>query len=331
MKPYDNLTRLGKIRRLRQVALTALEQYDLQVQWVKFFIIHTNIMFQVRSKSGDRFLLRIYTDEDTTFRENQAEMFWLAALKREPDITVVEPVARRDGGFITIVTIPNVPSGRRCALFSWIPGRPLVEHLSPNNYYKLGQAMARLHIQAATLNPLPTHIQPKKWDKVFYYPNEPVVYNTPQYSHLFPTERISLLDKVIAQANEVFADLYADEEGQILIHSDLHYWNVHYHRGLLYLLDFEDISLGYPVQDIAVTLYYGRHTRRDQYNELKAAFKQGYSSIRNWPAANERTIATLMAARSVMFINYVARINPTPGAYIAQRCQELTHFINNFS
>jgi Ser/Thr protein kinase RdoA (MazF antagonist) len=100
---------------------------------------------------------------------------------------------------------------------------------------------------------------------------------------------------------------------------------VHVHRGELYVIDFEDVNLGYPVQDVAVTLSYGR--QREGYEAWRAAFKDGYSSVRAWPGEGERTIETLMAARSVMFINYVARIDPSPQEYIEERCKGLEQFL----
>jgi Ser/Thr protein kinase RdoA (MazF antagonist) len=252
-------------------------------------------------------------------------MFWLDALTRDTDLKISEPVPRRDGEYITIVTVPGVPPDRRCVLFKWIPGRPLEEDLSPENYFKFGQVLAKLHTHAETLNPLPAFIQPKKWDKVFYYPDEPVVYNTPEYRNLFPPQRVELLDQVIQQADQVFQRLFTNEEGLILIHGDLHFWNLHIHRGELYPLDFEDINLGYPVQDIAVSLSYGRE--REGYPQWKAAFKEGYCSIREWPNESERTIETLVAARTVMFINYVARIDPSPEEYIESRCERLEEYL----
>jgi Ser/Thr protein kinase RdoA (MazF antagonist) len=328
VKPYDQLTRLGRIRRLRHVALRALDDYDLRVESVRFLTIDTNTMFEVRTTGGGRFVLRIYSEEETTLKENQAEIFWLNALVRDTDLKVSEPVPRRDGRYITIVSVPGVPACRRCVLFKWLPGRPLESYLTPANYHKYGQASAALHNHAYSLNPLPPHIKPKRWDKVFYYPDEPVVYNTPEYRHLFPRERIDLLERVIEQADRVFARLFADRDGEILIHGDLHFWNVHYHRGELYLLDFEDINRGYPVQDIAVTLYYGRD--RPGYPGWRAAFQEGYAAVRPWPAEDERTIQTLMAARTVMFINYVARIDPLPEAYIDERCEGLAEFLTRF-
>ena len=175
------------------------------------------------------------------------------------------------------------------------------------------------------MKPLPQSIQPKKWDKVFYYPDEPVVYNTPDYKHLFAADKIEIIDNVIERADEVFEKLFANRDGQIIIHGDLHYWNVHVHRGELYVMDFEDINLGYPVQDVAVTLYYGR--QREGYLQWKNSFEKGYCSIRDWPVESEKTIETLMAARTVMFINYVARVNPSPQTYIEDRSEDLQQFL----
>jgi len=286
-------------------------------------------MFEVRTVEGGKYVMRIYSDEETTLRENQAEMFWLNALIRDTDLKVTEPVRSRDGDFISVVTVPGVPAERRCVLFRWVPGKPLEESLSSGNYYRYGQVLARLHIHAESLNPLPEYIQPKRWDKVFYYPDEPVVYNTVAYNHLFPPERIRIIDRVISRANREFSRLFSDIDNLILIHGDLHFWNLHFHQGDLYVIDFEDINLGYPIQDIAVSLSYGRE--RDGYHEWVAAFKNGYSETRPWPSESDYTIETLIAARTVMFTNYVARIDPSPEEYIKERCERLRVYLNQFS
>jgi len=324
-KKYSELTRIGKIRRLRAVVFKTLEAYDLDVAEVKFLAIETNTHFEVRSISGDRFVLRIYSDEETTLRENQAEIFWLTALIRDTDLKVTEPIARKDGKYISVVTVPNVPPDRRCVLFSWIPGKTLDEQVTPERYFKLGQSLAKLHNHAETLNPLPPEIDPKRWDKVFYYPDEPVVYNAPAYKHLFSREDIQIIDRVIDISENMFKKLFSEKKELMLIHGDLHYWNVHVHKEELYLIDFEDVNLGYPVQDIAVTLSYGRH--REGYQDWRKAFIEGYTSIRRWPDAGENVIPTLVIARTTMFINYVARIEEEPQEYIQSRLEELRNFL----
>jgi len=324
-KDYHQLTRLGKIRRQRDLVYKALEDYNLEVSQVRFLTIETNTLFEIRSTSGERFAMRIYTDGETTLKENQAEIFWLTTLIRDTDLKVTEPVSRKDGKYISVVTVPGVPPDRRCVLFRWIPGRPLGDRNNPEYYYKLGQCLAKLHNHAETLNPLPPEIDPKRWDKAFYYPDEPVVYNTPEYSHLFSRDDILVMDQAIEIADRVFNKLFSDPEGLILIHGDLHFWNVHAYQGELYLIDFEDINLGYPVQDIAVTLYSGRN--REDYSEWKDAFIEGYTKIRLWPNVEPEVITVLMAARSVMFVNYAARVLDEPKEYIGSRLDELRLFL----
>ena len=155
-----------------------------------------------------------------------------------------------------------------------------------------------------------------------------MVYNTAAYKHLFPPPRIALIDRVIAVVDEEFDRLFADQDS-----ANSHSWGFALlecpclPEGSFTSLDFEDVMLGYPVQDVAVTLYYGRG--RDDYPDLREAFKNGYTSMRAWPVERSGQLETLMAARSVNFINYVARIDPSPEDYIQARCTELKAFLEN--
>ena len=313
---------------MRSLAVKSLADYDLSVQWIKFLADDTNISFKVHTIAGDNYVLRIYSDEETTLAENQAEVFWLQALSRDTDLKFAEPVPRADGRMITLASQEGIPGEKRCVLFTWVPGRALEKSLSPENYFKLGATQAKLHDHAESLRPLPGTIRPKKWDQAFYYPNEPVVYNMPAYSHLFSDLQVKIIDQAISIADREFSRLYADQGRQILIHGDLHYWNVNLYRSELYIMDFEDVMLGYPVQDVAITLYYGRH--RADFPKLQAAFQQGYTSLRNWPVERQGQIEILQAARSINFVNYVARIYESPHEYIHDRCAELEEFVEKF-
>ena len=91
----------------------------------------------------------------------------------------------------------GIPGEKRCALYKWVPGVQLSTRIDPRMYRQLGAIMAKLHKHAESLH-LPDHINPKLWDKVFYYPDEPVVYNTPKYSHLFPPEQVNIMDHAFA-------------------------------------------------------------------------------------------------------------------------------------
>ena len=325
MKPFTQLSPRGQRQRLVALARRALESYDLPVQQVRFFRQETNALLRVTAQMGERFVYRIYSEEDSTLRENQAEMAWLCALQGQPGLNVVQPVARRDGAYITLAQVAGCEADglRRGALFRWLPGRPLADSLTTGGYYQLGQAMAWLHEHAAGFN-LPPELEPKRWDRVFYYVGESVVYNTPAYRHLFTAEQTAIMDEVVRRAGAFLAELYAGAPPR-LIHGDLHSWNVHVAGGRLYLLDFEDIALGYPLQDVAVTLYYEQD--RPDYDALAQAFEQGYSQVRPWPVTARRQLELLWAARRAMFVNYVAHTWPQPQEFIQRACVRLGQFL----
>jgi len=189
MKAYKELTETGKIRRLRRLALKVLEQYDLPVSRIRFFAIETNTMFRIDTPGGKRYMLRIYSNDDSTLMENQAEMYWLTALLRDTNLHVTRPIINQNGEYITIEQTPGIPEEQRCAIFEWIPGNVLERSLSPKHYFELGKTMAQLHDHAASLNP-PENLEPKKWNRVFYYPDEPIVYDKAYYRQYFSAERI---------------------------------------------------------------------------------------------------------------------------------------------
>ena len=94
-------------------------------------------------------------------------------------------------------------------------------------------------------------------------------------------------------------------EAQVL-HGDLHPWNVHVKGKRMIAFDFEDVMWGHRVQDVAITLFY----ERDQpgYADLRAAFTEGYSAIAVWPESYDGEVDHFMAARTLMFVNFILNI-----------------------
>ena len=326
MKPFNQLTPRGQVRRLRQLALKTVEAYAINVRRVRLLIVDTNTLFRVEAADGRKYALRICRPGEHTLTEIEAEMTWLQALNAGADVNVPKPVLNKNGRPITTTQIEGVPGSRHCVLFDWIPGRPLEEHLSPKTYYQLGQTAAKLHIFAESYTP-PANFQPMVWNRIFYYGAEPVVIFEEANQHFFSAKQMSIIKQTMALAEAELQRLFAQPQSPIILHGDMHMWNVHVYRGKLFVLDFEDTMWGYPVQDVAITLTYGRF--RDDYPPLRAAYQEGYSSLRPWPVQHPHQIATLIAARTVMFINYVTHKTPTEAPeYIAGACERLQTFLN---
>jgi len=331
MKPYKELSFKGKNLRLRKLCIKALEAYPIEVARVRYLTTESTTMFRVDAVDGSKYVIRIYSETDSSLAENQTEMFWLAALARDTELRIIQPVTRKDGEYLTFVSMEGIPGEKRCAIYKWVPGVPLEKYVSVKTYYQLGAIMAGLHNHAEGLI-LPGEIQPKRWDKTFYFPGEKAVYNTSEFSDLYTPEQIRILDRACACANPFLAEMYKKDRTPFVIHGDLHFWNVHIHRGVLYVLDFEDMVMGFPEQDISISLYYLRNEAN--YAELASAFQAGYATMREWPNLPEGDLHSFWLARMTNFANYAAEAfddNDSAREYISARCRELEKFLTELT
>ncbi len=319
MRSYDDLTEQGKIRRLHLLARQALAEYGIEIQRLRCVARDTNTTFRVDTATGDTFALRVGVRPDDTDVHTESELAWLDALAGEPHIDAVVPHRNRHGDLVTLIDHPGVIAPRKCVLFGWLPGGPIDETASSDDYRLLGELTARLHDHAERWH-APGWLRPLVWDRIFYYPTEPVVLYEPLYRKLMNRRRTEIVREVERRAAAELRRLHRDGRA-ILLHGDLNPWNVHRYRGRLLVFDFEDMMLGTPVQDVAIALYYIRY--RPDYAELMAAYRSGYTTLRPWPVEYEGQLELLMAARRINFINYVLRMDFDPAEYVPKAVDRL--------
>jgi len=321
MKKWDQLTEAGRIRRLRPLAWRALGSFPITPTRLRLVGGFTNVIFRVETDHGP-YALRIDLHQDHTDEDVINELSWLEALAAETDLDVCRVIRASDGTPFVYATGDGVPGARRCALFEWIPGRPLADKLTESGYHQLGRLAARLHRHGSTFTP--PH-RPLTWNRIFYWPEEvdPVVIHEPRMDRFIDPTRRRILARAIELIEPAFARL--DPAAAQIIHGDLHPWNVHRYRNRLIAFDFEDITWGHPVQDVAITLFYERNHRA--YEDLRAAFAEGYQSITAWPVSYAGELERFMAARSVMFVNYVANLHDDPSDYYDTVFPRLGRFV----
>jgi Ser/Thr protein kinase RdoA (MazF antagonist) len=313
MKPFQSLTVGGQARRLRQLAIHALASYNLKVARLRLITNDMNGIFRIDTADGRKFILRVTAPEGGHILDHvTAEMDWLAALARDTDLSVPRPLPTRDGSLVVTASADGVPEPRLCEIFSWVDGNNLVEDMSEVNLAKLGELSARLHAHALTYLP-PTELSLLRFDRVFPF-TETVVLFEERFSDLFHPDRRSIYQKGIDWAQESIDRLKSSGEPMRILHGDLHQWNVRNARGVLSPIDFEDLMLGWPVQDIATTLYY---FLRDDYLILRSAFQAGYTRHSPWPERHPGEIDSFIAARGIGLANLVlndpniaSRLNP---------------------
>jgi Ser/Thr protein kinase RdoA (MazF antagonist) len=301
MKPFPTLTVRGQARRLRKLAINALASYDLDVAHFRLITNDVNGIFRIDTTDGRKFILRVTAPEGGHILDHvTAEMDWLAALARDTDLSVPRPLRTRDGSLVVTASADGVPEPRMCEIFSWVDGKNLVEDMSEVNLAKLGELSAKLHAHALTYHP-PTELSLLRFDRVFPF-SEAVVLFEEHFSNLFTPERRTIYQKGIDWAQESIDRLKASGEPMRILHGDLHQWNIRNARGVLSPIDFEDVMLGWPVQDIATTLYY---FLRDDYLILRSAFQTGYTRHSPWPERYPGEINSFIAARGIGLANLV--------------------------
>jgi len=310
MKPLHELTPVGRGRRLRGVAHQLLTAYGITSPRLAQIATASNIIFKVTDPQRSSYALRITAPKSCHgVEEIRSEVAWLHALAEETDIGCPTPIAGLEGKYVFEIDAPGENLKLCSALYQWVPGVTLDGVMTLENVRRHGQLMARLHAHAAAFDP-PEGFRIRSYDSVFPYACEgfagiePIVL----FDH-GPEAPLEMAQReVFATAHRVVADelnaLIQSSERQRLIHNDLHIWNVKVHGDTLYALDFEDMMWGFPLQDIATTLYYYRW--QENYESLLAAFRTGYEAHQPWPAARPRQLETLIMGRMLLLANYVA-------------------------
>ena len=333
--PFNALTEQGKARRQRQTATLALTEYGLESASFTQIAIDTNFVFRVRSGDGSRYALRVHrqTDDGLHFHDlgdTELECWWVQRLVAD-GLPVADVVPNRRGQLITTIDdVPGVPGPQRCVLFEWLPGR---QPDGEESWFwpELGRLAARLHEHAAELT-LPPHANLRRWDSVFpYEPSElgQGDYASDRYEGLLSAEQWETLRQGRAVLDPYLAGLYQDPNRPArLIHGDLHDENVQSYRRKLSAFDFEDVILGHPENDLAITLY-GPYYNHPNFAGVVTAMRSGYEEIAPWPVAAVDELRPLFAARALGLVNFCLTLGADYVSYVSMLTDRVADYLNN--
>jgi Ser/Thr protein kinase RdoA (MazF antagonist) len=300
MKPFHQLTARGQTRRLRQLALAALRQYDLPWKEVRSLANLFNTLFRINGGDGRVYVLRVNLPNWRSREEIQAEMHWLAALRARTTLGVPQPLPNRAAQLVTRAAVLGVPEPRYCSIFSWVPGKNLAQRQSVENYIKLGAFMAQLHLQAADYV-LPSGCQLEVHHTVLLSKQPNRLFDGSAGSVITPAQE-ELFRLVYGRVETALRRLYQEKGAPRILHADLHQGNVRISHGRLHAIDFDDCLLGHPIQDIGISLFY--LLGQPRYPQLRDAFQQGYTRYRPWPEDYPGQLDTLIVGRGLQLVNF---------------------------
>lgn len=322
MKPFDELTYLGQVRRLRHLARAALPAYGLGDATLNFSGRDENTTFRVVAAGAaaatdapfvaGQYLLRIHRPGYQTPESLTSELTWLAAL-REAGLVVPEPVLSTSGEFLTEAAAPGIPEPRCCTLFCWMRGRKL-RRIRLGHFTALGRLMAHLHEHVARW-PLPPGFARRRWDWEGLFGDD-AGFNlaAERVWALLPESCAGRFRAVADQARQMLDELGQGPDAFGLIHADLSLGaegNVLFAGGEARPIDFDDCGFGHWVYDVAVALAHWQLA--ESWPRVRDALLVGYNQVRPFPAGQLAHLDLFMAARHVSEILWatdIAQVNP---------------------
>lgn len=310
MKPFDTLTRLGRIRRMRRLAYVALAGYGvhearfhlLRQAGNTLFRVHTSDLPVSRAQNdlfeNGQYLLRIHQPGYQELKAIELELTWLAAMREGSNLPVPEPLATLDGQWILSINMPGIPGERSCSLLRWVKGRTVKNCFNLRHFQAQGSLMARLHNFSSQWQP-PVGLCKRKfdWDGLFRNDVGSGMTNTEAMTLLSPLHR-QAFTFVSDQVREVMEDWGQGSDVYGLIHGDLGVdANLFFWHGEARAIDFDDSGFGYWVYDLAVALE--ACCDDPTYLRYREALLNGYAEFRSLPDWQAEKIELFLAALQV--------------------------------
>ncbi len=304
MKEFKELSFAGKLRRLHGLARAALAQYDLEDPQMEYFAFETNLLYKVKARSGEQFMLRMASPGWRTFEDLRAEALWLEALRRDTSIPAPRIVAARSGEYVLKMESQDVARTWNASLMSWVPGRLLGKSLTETNIEKMGKLFADLHAHGKAWKP-PEGFTTRRFEHWLSRGEENLIVGEAGAQRL-PGPLSELIERTHQRVETAYASL--DRDDLRVIHCDLWHDNIKVHKGVLYPIDFEDTVWGFRAHDIAMAMLDLLETvGEDRYEVLLRAFRRGYTAELAWP---EDPLEVFQVGRLLWKVNWFARFQP---------------------
>jgi len=329
---------------MRQLAKVALNAYGLADTRLKFLKQAGNTLYRVNEASPShttkaelytpgQYMLRIHQPGYQTPEAIVLELAWLAAMCRDANLPVPEPVSTLDGKLLTQVSIPGILEERTCSLLRWVKGREIKrEQVQPHHYRAQGQLMARLHNHAAHWQP-PRGLAKRKydWDGLFREDGGAGIPASEAWS-LLPQEYLQPFDLVTRRVKLVMDAWGKASQVYGLIHGDLGLdANVLFWGGEARAIDFDDSGFGYYLYDLSLAL---EHCQEDEaLPQFRDALLDGYARVRSLPEDQLEYLDLFLAAYYVYLSLYAAaaaQVYPRHREELLRRMERASRLVEHY-
>lgn len=249
---------------------------------------YINKVYEVEKRRGGNLIIKFYRPGRWTDRALEDEHAFLQELAAR-EIPTVPPLKLASGGTL------GITRGLRYAIFAKRGGRSHDEY-NDEQWLEIGRLLGRIHsvgaVRAARhrLTMAPEHSTARHLQSLLK-------------GSIVPAELKGSLEHVCGTIIDEIRPLFAGSE-RIRIHGDCHYANLLHRPGEpLLLIDFDDMAMGPPVQDLWMLLP-GRPAESLAEIDL---FLEGYETFRPFDRRSLRLIEPLRAMRYIHYMAWLAR------------------------
>lgn len=271
------------------VMLPVIEDFSgfLLTGYTAQFSSYINRVYELRTKDGIKLIVKLYRPGRWTSEAILDEHSFLFDCQ-ENEIPVVAPLNLKSGS--TIGTYNDI----LFAIFPKRAGRQF-EINGFEDWLRLGSLVARMHCVGAkkvassriSIDPLVSTMSDCKH----------------LYENVIPEKYRDQYRSLCMALIDVSAPFFENIE-HIRIHGDLHAGNIldRMDEGLI-LIDFDDMAMGPPVQDLWLLL----PDRADKSRSEIELFLEGYEQFRSFNRATLKCIEPLRAMRMIYFLSWCSR------------------------
>ncbi|RMD91949.1 MAG: aminoglycoside phosphotransferase [Alphaproteobacteria bacterium] len=264
--------------------------------------VSENVTYLVEAPGGWKSVLRVHRQGYHSPRAIASELAWSAALAAEGEVETPAAIAGRDGALIQRHRHPGRGDDRLLVMFEFLPGsHPGEEDGLAPQFRELGALAARTHRHAMSWR-RPAGFERLSWDERAVFGPAPVWGDWRAAPNVTPAIA-AVLERVEATLRRRLAAFGKSPERFGLIHADMRLANLLVDNGRIRLIDFDDCGFGWFLYDFAAAVSFIED--HPQLPALKAAWLEGYRSVRALSAAEEAEIDSFVMLRRLALLAWI--------------------------
>lgn len=289
---YTEASQEEQIQLISSVVPHFLIQYKLEQAKFENVNHGFNSSFKVTADNGQKYALRINTNSKKSASQVEAEVRLLELIEKNKLINAPVPVRTISRDAYSKAYIDFLGRDVTAVLSGWIDGDDLGDEISDDELFQLGASMAKLHLFSRNVPTELENIFPRIDRTLFNSPD-----NLRTADHRFDAEVQNLIEESFRVSEATFKEI-SKSNSPLLIHADLHPSNVLKTANGLSIIDFDDVGIGFEIQDLAITFFYLRDMPGKEDIVL-----DGYRSVCNLPEMKSDHLEALLVARQLLLLN----------------------------